>query len=160
MTEILPSFSAVSDAGVLASGTPLSSPAFCCATEYVMPFPDIHTMSSILFFLSCTLLYMSNPFSLSTYLCVYLLISGVDKLLDPLRATVNSRVKANSVKQEFEKQDEMKRSAMRAVAALLAIPDAGQPLRENNPRELVSVKYPETRIITCFSAQSIHTVRV
>jgi len=29
------------------------------------------------------------------------------------------------VKQEFEKQDELKRSAMRAVAALLQIPDAG-----------------------------------
>ena len=29
------------------------------------------------------------------------------------------------MKQEFEKQDELKRSAMRAVAALLQIPDAG-----------------------------------
>lgn len=35
------------------------------------------------------------------------------------------KVKANSVKQEFEKQDELKRSAMRAVASLLTIPDAG-----------------------------------
>ena len=34
------------------------------------------------------------------------------------------QVKANSVKQEYEKQDELKRSAMRAVAALLAIPGA------------------------------------
>lgn len=34
------------------------------------------------------------------------------------------QVKANSVKQEFEKQDELKRSAMRAVAALLTIPEA------------------------------------
>lgn len=33
-------------------------------------------------------------------------------------------MKANSVKQEFEKQDELKRSAMRAVAALLTIPEA------------------------------------
>jgi hypothetical protein len=40
------------------------------------------------------------------------------------------KVKANSVKQEYEKQDELKRSAMRAVAALLTIPDAGM-LREN-----------------------------
>lgn len=31
------------------------------------------------------------------------------------------QVKAGSVKQEFEKQDELKRSAMRAVAALLTI---------------------------------------
>lgn len=35
------------------------------------------------------------------------------------------KVKANSVKQEYEKQDELKRSAMRAVAALLTISDAG-----------------------------------
>ena len=32
-------------------------------------------------------------------------------------------MKAGSVKQEFEKQDELKRSAMRAVAALLTIPE-------------------------------------
>lgn len=37
---------------------------------------------------------------------------------------VLSQVKANSVKQEFEKQDELKRSAMRAVVALLTIPEA------------------------------------
>lgn len=30
------------------------------------------------------------------------------------------------MKQEFEKQDELKRSAMRAVAALLTIPEVGQ----------------------------------
>jgi hypothetical protein len=30
------------------------------------------------------------------------------------------------VKQEFEKQDELKRSAMRAVAALLTIPEVGK----------------------------------
>lgn len=35
-------------------------------------------------------------------------------------------MKANSVKQEYEKQDELKRSAMRAVTALLSIPDAGE----------------------------------
>ncbi|AWP02176.1 putative cullin-associated NEDD8-dissociated protein 1-like [Scophthalmus maximus] len=34
-----------------------------------------------------------------------------------------THVKAGSVKQEFEKQDELRRSAMRAVAALLAVPD-------------------------------------
>ena len=37
---------------------------------------------------------------------------------------VRVQVKANSVKQEFEKQDELKRSAMRAVVALLGIPEA------------------------------------
>lgn len=38
------------------------------------------------------------------------------------------KVNPNSVKQEFEKQDELKRSALRAVAALLTIPDAGNTL--------------------------------
>lgn len=33
-------------------------------------------------------------------------------------------MKAGSVKQEFEKQEELRRSAMRAVAALLAVPEA------------------------------------
>ena len=41
------------------------------------------------------------------------------------------------MKQEFEKQDEMKRSAMRAVAALLAIPDAGKLDRHHHPNEFL-----------------------
>ena len=51
---------------------------------------------------------------------------GLDRLVEPLRATCTTKVKANSVKQEFEKQEELKRSAMRAVAALLSVPDAGK----------------------------------
>jgi len=35
-------------------------------------------------------------------------------------------VKANSVKQEYEKQDELKRSALRAISALCTIPDASK----------------------------------
>jgi hypothetical protein len=35
-------------------------------------------------------------------------------------------VKANSVKQEFEKQDELKRSALRATVALLNVPDSSK----------------------------------
>ena len=53
-------------------------------------------------------------------------VSGIDKLIEPLRTTVQAKVKANSVKQEFEKQDELKRSAMRAIAALLTVPDSGE----------------------------------
>jgi cullin-associated NEDD8-dissociated protein 1 len=55
-----------------------------------------------------------------------LILSGIDKLIEPLRTTIQSKAKANSVKQEFEKQDELKRSAMRAIAALLTIPDSGR----------------------------------
>lgn len=53
------------------------------------------------------------------------ILVGLDRLVEPLRVTCTMKVKANSVKQEYEKQDELKRSAMRAVAALLTIPDAG-----------------------------------
>lgn len=51
---------------------------------------------------------------------------GLDKFVEPLRATCTLKVKANSVKQEYEKQDELKRSALRAVAALASIPKAGE----------------------------------
>ena len=68
--------------------------------------------------------------SLLVYMYVFYIVMfvGLDKLMEPLRTTVQSRVKANSVKQEFEKQEEMKRSAIRCVVALLAIPDAGKYL--------------------------------
>lgn len=52
--------------------------------------------------------------------------SGLESLVEPLRATCTMKVKANSVKQEYEKQDELKRSALRAAAALLQIPEAGK----------------------------------
>ena len=60
---------------------------------------------------------------LSTELDVCL-FTRLDRLIDPVRVTVTSKVKANSVKQEYEKQDELKRSAMRAILALLSIKDA------------------------------------
>ncbi|XP_013370967.1 PREDICTED: cullin-associated NEDD8-dissociated protein 2 isoform X1 [Chinchilla lanigera] len=59
-------------------------------------------------------------------LCPAPVLQRVDRLIEPLRATCAAKVKAGSVKQEFEKQDELKRSAMRAVAALLTIPEAGR----------------------------------
>lgn len=46
--------------------------------------------------------------------------------MEPLRSTCTLKVKPNSVKQEYEKQDELKRSALRAVVALLIIPKAGK----------------------------------
>uniref|UniRef100_A0A8C9U3J5 Cullin-associated and neddylation-dissociated 2 (putative) n=1 Tax=Scleropages formosus TaxID=113540 RepID=A0A8C9U3J5_SCLFO len=50
----------------------------------------------------------------------------LDRLVEPLRATCTTKVKAGSVKQEFEKQEELRRSAMRAVAALLSIKEIQQ----------------------------------
>lgn len=51
-------------------------------------------------------------------------LQRIDRLIEPLRTTCSTKVKANSVKQEYEKQDELKRSAMRALCALISIPDA------------------------------------
>lgn len=48
--------------------------------------------------------------------------------MQQLRDTCTHKVKANSVKQEYEKQDELKRSALRAVSALAQIPKAGEIL--------------------------------
>lgn len=57
-------------------------------------------------------------------ICI-LLILGLDQFIQQLRDTCTHKVKANSVKQEYEKQDELKRSALRAVWALSKIPKAG-----------------------------------
>ncbi|CAB1353222.1 unnamed protein product [Coregonus sp. 'balchen'] len=54
-------------------------------------------------------------------LCPNAVVQRLDRLIEPLRATCITKVKAGSVKQEFEKQEELRRSAMRAVAALLSI---------------------------------------
>uniref|UniRef100_A0A8C3VA16 Cullin associated and neddylation dissociated 2 (putative) n=1 Tax=Catharus ustulatus TaxID=91951 RepID=A0A8C3VA16_CATUS len=56
-------------------------------------------------------------------LCPSAVLQRLERLIEPLRATCSTKVKAGSVKQEFEKQDELKHSAMRAVAALLTIPE-------------------------------------
>lgn len=49
----------------------------------------------------------------------------MEQFVEPLRSACTLKVKPNSVKQEYEKQDELKRSALRSVAALLQIPKAG-----------------------------------
>uniref|UniRef100_A0A8L0DR57 Cullin-associated and neddylation-dissociated 2 (putative) n=1 Tax=Oncorhynchus mykiss TaxID=8022 RepID=A0A8L0DR57_ONCMY len=54
-------------------------------------------------------------------LCPNAVVQRLDRLIEPLRVTCTTKVKAGSVKQEFEKQEELRRSAMRAVAALLSI---------------------------------------
>jgi len=57
-------------------------------------------------------------------LCPTAVLQRLERLVEPLKNTCTMKVKANSVKQEYEKQDELKRSALRAVAALLTIPEA------------------------------------
>mgnify|MGYP002803523298 FL=1 len=57
-------------------------------------------------------------------LCPNAVLQHLNSLIEPLRATIQQKVRANSVKQEFEKQDELKRSALRATVALLNVPDS------------------------------------
>ncbi len=45
-------------------------------------------------------------------------------MIEPLKTTCLQKVKSNAVKQEYEKNDELKRSALRALAALLNIGDS------------------------------------
>lgn len=65
-------------------------------------------------------------------ICPGAVLQRLDRLVEPLKVTCTMKVKANSVKQEYEKQDELKRSALRAVNALLSIPDADKspPLQD------------------------------
>lgn len=53
---------------------------------------------------------------------------GIDSLVDPIKSICTSKVKSNSVKQENEKLEDLKKSAIRAFMALLSIPDAGKLL--------------------------------
>ncbi|CAF1020526.1 unnamed protein product [Brachionus calyciflorus] len=57
-------------------------------------------------------------------LCPNALLQRLDRLIEPLVNTCLQKVKSNAVKQEYEKTDELKRSALRAFVALLNITDA------------------------------------
>lgn len=57
-------------------------------------------------------------------LCPSAVLNRLDRLIEPLKATCEIKVQQNAIKQEFEKQDELKRSALRASLALTSIPDA------------------------------------
>ena len=52
--------------------------------------------------------------------------AGIDCLIEPLRSTIQAKVKANAVKQEHKKQEELKRSSLRAVPAVLTILESGE----------------------------------
>uniref|UniRef100_A0A915K9S7 TATA-binding protein interacting (TIP20) domain-containing protein n=1 Tax=Romanomermis culicivorax TaxID=13658 RepID=A0A915K9S7_ROMCU len=54
-------------------------------------------------------------------LCPTQVLQRLDRLVEPLKQTCSAKVKANAVKQEFEKQDELKRCALRSLVALQVI---------------------------------------
>uniref|UniRef100_A0A914ZPD0 TATA-binding protein interacting (TIP20) domain-containing protein n=8 Tax=Parascaris univalens TaxID=6257 RepID=A0A914ZPD0_PARUN len=57
-------------------------------------------------------------------LCPTQVLQRLDRLCEPLKAQLQSKTKANAVKQESDKQEELRRAALRAVLALHHVPDA------------------------------------
>ncbi|CAO3683491.1 unnamed protein product [Umbelopsis vinacea] len=53
----------------------------------------------------------------------------IDEMIGPLKATIDFKVKGNAVKQEVEKNQELVRSALRAVAALSKLADMAPTFR-------------------------------
>jgi cullin-associated NEDD8-dissociated protein 1 len=51
------------------------------------------------------------------------LLEGLDQLVEPLRATIATKAKEGAVKQEVERNDELIRSALRAIVAITRIPN-------------------------------------
>jgi len=62
-------------------------------------------------------------------LCPAAVLQRLEPLVDALRTTVAAKVKAHSVKQEYEKQDELKRAALRCLVALSQLPDADRNIQ-------------------------------
>ena len=48
------------------------------------------------------------------------------ELLDPLDKTLNHKLKSDAVKQDIDRNDDLVRSALRAIAALAALPEAAR----------------------------------
>uniref|UniRef100_A0A915PP10 TATA-binding protein interacting (TIP20) domain-containing protein n=1 Tax=Setaria digitata TaxID=48799 RepID=A0A915PP10_9BILA len=57
-------------------------------------------------------------------LCPSQVLQRLDGLCEPLKTQIQARAKANAVKQENDKQDELRRAALRVVVALQRIPEA------------------------------------
>ncbi|VDL80537.1 unnamed protein product, partial [Nippostrongylus brasiliensis] len=52
------------------------------------------------------------------------LVQRLDKICESLKTQLQVKPKTNAVKQEIDKQDELKRAVIRVVLALQKIPDA------------------------------------
>ncbi|CAF0970643.1 unnamed protein product [Adineta steineri] len=59
-------------------------------------------------------------------LCPTIVLQRLDRLIQPLKSILYSKVKANSIKQEFEKHDELRRAAIKVFLALQQIKDANK----------------------------------
>lgn len=52
------------------------------------------------------------------------LLEGLDQLVEPLRTTIITKPKEGAVKQEIERNDELIRSALRAIIAIMNVPNS------------------------------------
>lgn len=68
--------------------------------------------------------YLKYTINTSNFFPTSILFAGMDRLIEPIRVVCDMKPKNNAVKQEYEKLDELKRSALRAFEALQNIPDA------------------------------------
>lgn len=82
-------------------------------------------------------------------LCPSAVLQRMERLIYPIEEVCRSKPKENSVKQEHEKQDELKRSALRAFSALKSIPNAD--------RHHVLVKFYENVILNDPELKSLYS---
>jgi cullin-associated NEDD8-dissociated protein 1 len=82
-------------------------------------------------------------------LCPSAVLQRMDRLIYPIEEVCRSKPKENAVKQEHEKQDELKRSALRAFDALRAVPNAD--------RHHVLVKFYENLIMADKELQALYS---
>lgn len=62
--------------------------------------------------------WFAQYFFVLIWACFFLHFSALDSLIEPLKMTVTARVKDSAVKQEVDRNEELIRSALRAVACL------------------------------------------
>jgi len=57
------------------------------------------------------------------------LLTGLDQLIEPLKKTIQTKVNQTAVKQQVDRNEELIRSALRAIAAISRIPDFDSAVR-------------------------------
>ena len=70
-------------------------------------------------------------------------LQRLDKIMEAIKLTITSKVKNDSVKQEYDKQEEIKKSALRAVLALSKLPEADRVQAVVDVIALCKVNYPD-----------------
>eukprot|EP01089_Gocevia_fonbrunei_P000539 TRINITY_DN10551_c0_g1_i1.p1 TRINITY_DN10551_c0_g1~~TRINITY_DN10551_c0_g1_i1.p1 ORF type:complete len:321 (-),score=110.51 TRINITY_DN10551_c0_g1_i1:65-1027(-) len=59
------------------------------------------------------------------------LLTSLDSLVEPFKKTITTKVKESAVQQEVEKNEELIRSALRAIAAIAVLPDVDSAIKFN-----------------------------